>query len=381
VTANASVVLSSRRCGPLDRGAGFRSREADPHHEELESLLLGTAGVGLTLPDLSYYWHEGDIRETADEGSIWVVHREMIYYFIHWGLIEVDSITPEYAAERIPKIWPGEGLQVLQTQPMTVAGHPAIYVDVLPRREFYRAHFLIWNCPETGRQFMADMNYNVSYGTPISELQAEIDATTKTLACHLGAPTSTVPGHVARYDEPRFSISFSHPLNWYVFESPYAVPHPACGGVRNDSIGSLLAWPKDGRVRIGFVRKPKPERAEADTLAMVGDVERFRPAAGAIGELEEVESFVPEASEPLTARGYQLVKVVGLVRRTVPEDSPSNFMPDGRGAVLLVDDERSAKRLFIIVWIDNYLLNGQSLCPDRHIFDGWARDLVAGLRG
>ena len=72
--------------------------------EELEPLLLGTAGVGLTLPDLSYYWHEGDIRETADEGSIWVVHRKMIYYFIHWGLIEVDSIAPEYAAERIPKI-------------------------------------------------------------------------------------------------------------------------------------------------------------------------------------------------------------------------------------------------------------------------------------
>jgi hypothetical protein len=103
VTANASVVLSSRRCGPLDRGAGFRSREADPHHEELESLLLGTAGVGLTLPDLSYYWHEGDIRETADEGSIWVVHRRMIYYFIHWGPIEVDSITPEYAAEAHPQ--------------------------------------------------------------------------------------------------------------------------------------------------------------------------------------------------------------------------------------------------------------------------------------
>ena len=123
--------------------------------------------------------------------------------------------------------------------------------EAIPRRPFYRPQFLIWNCPESGRQFIADMNYNTLYRTPRSELQAQIDATVRTLACHPGAPTSPVPGHVARYDSLRFGLSFSYPLRWYVFENPYGVPHPAYRGFRDNTIGSVLAWPNQGNLPRG----------------------------------------------------------------------------------------------------------------------------------
>jgi hypothetical protein len=356
------------------------AQEGELHtNSELESLLFERTGFALALPDLSYYWSASDIKDTQEEGSIWVEHRKMIYYLIHWGPIEVDEITPEYAIDRIPQVWPSEGLRVRETKPMTVAGHPAVYADVLPRREFYRARFLIWNCPETGRQFIADMNYNVRLGTPIAELQAEIDATTKTLSCHPGAPTSPVPGHVVRYDEPRFGLSFSHPLRWYVFESPYAVPHPAYQGVRNDSIGSLLAWLKDRRVRMGFIWEQKPRNAETDTVAMVGDVERARSVVSLMRELEGVEKFSPEASEELAAPGYTLLKVLGLIDRGEPEDPPSSFVQKGRASILLIERDQNDTRLFIVIWIDNYTLNGQSFYADRDMFDQWARVLVSGL--
>jgi hypothetical protein len=359
---------------------GAAAQEPDLHtHTELDSLLHDRAGISITMPDLGYLWTESDISGAYEEGSIWVIHRKMIYYLIHWGPIETDEITPEYVRERIPKIWPSEGIEVQATRPMTVAGHPAVYAEAVAASRFYSPQYLIWNCPESGRQFIADMNYNTSYRTPVSELQAQIDATTSTLACHTGAPVRPMPGLVARYESRRFGLAFSHPLRWYAFESPFAVPHPSYRGLRNDSIGSVLAWPKDHEVRLGFIWGPRPEAEASDTSAMVGDVQAFRAVVDLMQKLERVESFTPEASELLDVRGWRVLKVLGRVTRPEPEDPPANFEAKGRAVVLLVDAENSDRRLFIVVWIDNYTLEGRSLPPDRDIFDRWALDLLGSL--
>jgi hypothetical protein len=346
---------------------------------ELDSLLQERAGISIRMPDLGYLWNDADIKGTHDDGSIWVTQRKMIYYLIHWGPIETEEITPQYVRERVPKIWPSEGIQVRSTKQMTVAGHPAIYAEAATASQLYSPQYLIWNCPESGRQFIADMNYNTFYRTPESELQAQIDATTNTLACHPGAPTSLAPDHVVRYESPRFRLAFSHPLRWYAFESPFAVPHPSYRGVRNDTIGSVLAWPKDHMVRLGFVWEPKPETEAADTSALVGSVQAFRAVVDLMQKFEEVESFTPEASEMLDVPGWRVLKVLGKVIQPVPEDPPTNFEAKGRAVVLLLDAQNSDKRLFIVVWIDNYTLEGRSLPPDRDIFDRWALDLLRSL--
>ncbi|MGD2154766.1 MAG: hypothetical protein PVG79_15975, partial [Gemmatimonadales bacterium] len=233
--------------------------------------------------------------------------------------------------------------------------------------------------PESGRQFIADMNYNTRYRTPESELQAQIDATTKTLACHSGAPTAPVPGLVARYENPRFRLAFSHPLRWYAFESPFAVPHPSYRGVRNDTIGSVLAWPKDREVRLGFIWGASPTTEAVDSSAMVGNVQAFRAVVDLMRGLERVESFTPEASEMLDAPKWRVLKVLGSVIQVEPENPPVGFEPRGRAAVLVLDARNSDRRLFIIVWIDNHTLDGRSLPPDRDIFDRWAVDLLGSL--
>lgn len=347
-------------------------------HRELEALLWEHAGIAATMPDLGYSWNEEDIAGTRSRGSIWVTHTKMIYYFVHWGPMEAESITEDYVRRRIPEIWPSEGLRVMATRPMTVAGHPAIYAEAIPRREFYRAHFLIWNCPESGRQFIADMNYNVRYLTPRSALQAQIDATTNTLSCHDGAPTTTLPDHVARYDSPRFRLAFAHPLRWHVFESPYRVPHPAYQGVRDETIGSVLAWLKDREVHIGFAWQPTPSVQPGDTSAMVGDISKFRAALDLMETVEGLASFTPQASETLTIHGRAVLKVLGKVTGPHPDTRPSASIPEGRATVLVLDIS-DARQLLVIVRIDNYTLDGVSLPPDRDIFDRLARDVLSGL--
>jgi hypothetical protein len=346
----------------------------------LDSLLLEKARIAIRMPDLGYSWNEEDISGTPDSGSIWVLHQKMIYYFVHWGPIEVAEITPEYAAHRIPTLWPSESLSVQRTKPMTVAGHPAVYAEALPGKPFYRAQFLIWNCSESKRQFIADMNYNVSYRTPISELQTQIDATTKTLACHDGAPIAQVPGHVSRYDQPRFGLSFSHPLRWYVFESPYAVSHPAYQGLRDSTIGSVLAWLKDRRVRIGFIWTPLPQPTAEDTTLMAGSVQKARAVMALTSELEKQASFVPWASEEVTIGKRQVLKVLCSATRKPQGDPPREQVLEGQAAFLLIDRPEQRQRLFVIVWIDNSTIGGLSLPPERYLFDRWAVDIVSGLK-
>lgn len=349
-------------------------------HGELEALLRDGAGIAVTMPDVGYVWHDADVAGTRSEGSIWVTHLKMIYYFVHWGPIETPEISEEYVRRRIPDLWPSESLHVTLTRAARVAGHRALYAEATPLEAFYRAQFLVWNCPETGRQFIVDMNYNVSYLTPRSELQAQIDATTNTLACHLGAPTSEVPGHVARYDSRRFNLGFAHPLRWYVFESPFGVQHPAYRGVRDESIGSILAWLKDRRVEIGFVWRAAESGGAADTGSMVGSAAKTRAAVRLMSAQPGIESFLPEASESVTISGREVTKVLGRVRRARPDSVPPGFIASGRAAVLVIDRAAEHRLLFVVVRIDDYMQDGVLMPVDRDIFDRWTTSIVSGLR-
>ncbi|MFQ6047425.1 MAG: hypothetical protein ACE5PT_13895 [Gemmatimonadales bacterium] len=345
---------------------------------ELDSLLRERAGIRIEMPELGYFWDEDRVQGNHKAGSVWVVHRRMIYYFIHWGPIETEEVTEQYARERIPAIWPGEGLEVRRTERVAVAGHSAIFAEAVPRRRFYRAYFLIWNCPQTQRQFIADMNYNTRYRTPDWELQAQIDATMKTLVCHREAPISPVPGHSLLYTNPRFNISFAHPSRWYVFESPYRVPHPAYRGVRNQAIGSLLAWPKERYVRLGFVWQPRKAENGTDTAPMLGRPELLQAAVDLMNGLPEVESFRPWAREILTAGDHRAFKVLGSVTWAIPDTAGA--AAHGRAAVLVIDDLGVEKRVFVVVEIDDYSVEGRSRPVEREIFDQWTNAILSGLR-
>lgn len=346
---------------------------------DAETILVEASGIGLNLPSGGYTWSNDAVEGDGQSGSMSLTHSKIIYYLLHWGPIEAEEITEEYVRERIPKIWPSEGFQIQSLRKITVAGHPAVFAEVIPRRDFYRPFFIVWNCPETGRQFIADMNYNISFHTPRAELEAEFETTLKTLACHPGAPTQETPGHVVPYESERFGVSFRHPLHWYVFESPYGVPHPAYKGIRDRSVGSLLAWLQDRQVELKLAWKPRPPAGEEEPGLMGSSAADIQEATKFAGGIEGIKSFAPQAGETITAGGRKVFKLLGIATNTEPEQTTPQFIPKSRMMVLLADGERTGKRLLVAVKIDFYGVDGVFHTPVRDIFDRWALAIAEGL--
>ena len=345
---------------------------------DLESLLADSANLALDLPGLGYSWSDSSFAGSADSGTFSAYSTKVIYYFLHWGPIEVPQVTEAYVRERIPKVWPGEGLQVLSVTDTTVAGHPAYFAEVKPQADFYRAFFLIWNCPESGRQFIADMNYNVRYHTPRAELEAEFATTYHTLACHPGAATNELPDHVVRFDNRRFGLRFDHPLHWYVFESPYGVPHPEYRGRRNKEIGSLLAHLQDRTTDIFFKWEALPEEPADDTQTMGSTVEHYRAAIACASAMDQVESFTYSDAETVTIDGRKIFKLMGDLVRKAPEKPDPYFVSRARAMVVLMDDEPNKRRLQVVITVDEFEVDGISRKPARDIFDRWAVALAEG---
>jgi hypothetical protein len=345
---------------------------------DLESLFKDKAELAIDLPGLGYSWVDSSFTGSAEAGTFSVSSTKVIYYFLHWGPIELPEVTEDYVRGRIPKIWPGEGLKVLSVKQATVGGHPAYFAEVMPRREFYRAFFLIWNCPESGRQFIADMNYNVQYLTPRAELEAEFATTYYTLVCHPGAPTRELPDHVERFDSQRFGICFDHPLRWYVFENPYGVPHPEYRGLRNKEIGSLLAHLQDMTTDIFFKWETLPDEQADDTEYMGNSVAQYRAAITCANAIDQVESFEYDEAETVTINGHKVFKLFGDVKRKAPAEPVPGFVPDARAMVVLMDDQQGKRRLQVVLIVDEYEVDGTSRRPARDIFDRWALALAEG---
>lgn len=344
---------------------------------DLECLLAEKAGLDLDLPALGYSWSDSGLSVAEESGSLTVTATKVIYYFLHWGPPEAVEITEEYVRARIPQVWPDEGLSVRSVGGATVCGHPAMFAEVVPRRDFYRAFFTIWNCPESGRQFIADMNYNVQYFTPCEELEAEFAVTNQTLACHPGAKTETVPGHVARYESSRFGLAFDHPLHWFVNESPYSVPHPEYRGIRSDRLGSLLANLQDSSVDIVFRWETLPDETGDEQSYMGSSVAHYRAAILGARGLEGVESFEYDDAETVSIGGRRVFKLFGDVAGKVTGGSGTG--PRMRAMTLVVDDRSGKRRLQVVFLIDEHKVGGESRRPVRDIFDRWALSVVEGL--
>jgi hypothetical protein len=373
-----SVVLlaSSARIG------GAAEAKAPPVRDDtqLEAFLAESAKIQIDLPALGYAWNDQDLHGDAEQGSLAVENNKVVYYFLHWGPIEVPKITEAYVRQRIPKIWPSEGLEVRKVEPRTVAGHPAYYAEVLPKRGFYRAHFLVWNCEQSGRQFIADMNYNVSVKTPRKELQAELDATEKTLACHPGAPTTTLENHAIHYDNPRYRIRFDHPAHWFVFDNPYGVPHPAYEGLRNHQVGSILAWLQDMEVRMRFEWQEGPESAKEAREAMGINIDLYRLAVRKATELGGIDDFSSEEHETLRVGEISVLKVGGTAIRAKPKSKGLDQSPKARTMMLVAKSPKDGRELVISLQIDFHREDGLFVPPDRSILDNWAVTLSKNLR-
>jgi len=152
----------------------------------------------------------------GDRETIKLFQDKWHMYFLHWRPLTPASsaLTAAYAEHLLLNFW-GDDMpfELLGgAQETEVAGHPARLVDGTIYDNRIRTRFLIWNCPETGRQLVADCNINRARGTSEAMLERQYEIT-DTLSCHGQEPAQTHPSwSVVRFDQYR--ISFAIPPTW-----------------------------------------------------------------------------------------------------------------------------------------------------------------------
>lgn len=155
-------------------------------------------------------------KKTGDhQGHIKLHQDKWLMFFVHWRPLteENRNITPEYVRNTLLNFW-GPNMNNFKLKgyegSLQVNSHDAYYVygtfnDVVKTR------FIIWNCPETGRQFIADLNINIAMGTPeiLHDLQ---QLSIMTISCHGGVkPGSILP---RQYKSEKYNLSFYTPEDW-----------------------------------------------------------------------------------------------------------------------------------------------------------------------
>lgn len=176
--------------------------------------------------DLEAFRTSGDdwtVRQDTlpDGGVIRLHHEKWLMYFVHWRPLteEKENLSPEYVQNLMLDFW-GENMPFTledSVGEMEVAGHKAYFVDGSIYEGAIQSRFIVWNCPETERQFVADCNINLRRGTPpeLFDLQNDI---TLSVSCHGTASVQKHPLLTQVYESRLYGLSFLIPENWRTSE-------------------------------------------------------------------------------------------------------------------------------------------------------------------
>lgn len=163
--------------------------------------------------DIVHAVSEGEVQELRLHHFKWMMD------FLHWRPLtkERQKLDMAYVRHLLKTFWgpamPFELTGVEST--LTVNGHPAYEVEGTLGKGRIRTRFIVWNCPESSRQFIADININQARKTPPEIFDVERQSVL-TVRCH-GEP-HTKPGAVplnSVYASAALGISFQLPANWH----------------------------------------------------------------------------------------------------------------------------------------------------------------------
>jgi len=154
----------------------------------------------------------------ADKGHLRLSQSKWLMYFLHWRpLTETNkSISIAYARNHLLNFW-GQAMNFKLMDidgEMEICGHKAYFTEGSFGDGAVYTRFIVWNCPQTNRQFTADCNINLQRKTPreLLDLQRTI---TQTVCCHKDAPSPEVPAGLSqRYQSDQWDVSFFIPASW-----------------------------------------------------------------------------------------------------------------------------------------------------------------------
>jgi len=179
--------------------------------------------------EFSTKWDTLIYRMDSNEGHLKLHTNKWLMCFLHWRPLTPENadVTPEYVREKLITFWgPNMAYFTLKEGEgeMEINGHRAYYVngDFMGQVD---TRFIIWNCEETQRQFIADLNINKLMGTPgiYLELQQMI---AETVTCHCDFNQSAEGALTRFYRNDTLKIAFKAPSHWKtsIFETEIWYP-------------------------------------------------------------------------------------------------------------------------------------------------------------
>jgi hypothetical protein len=178
-----------------------------------------------------------------DRGYIKLHQDKWLMYFLHWRPLtqEKEELSCEYVRNLMLSFWGPDMPFTLSENSgeMEIAGHRAFFVEGTIYEGMIRTIFIVWNCPETSRQFIADCNINVRKGTPqqLLDIQKEI---TSSVNCHRQANTPKHPLLTKKFVSEKYHLSFYIPENWRTHEYNDAEWFPQGMTDTNGTLWTLL---------------------------------------------------------------------------------------------------------------------------------------------
>jgi len=154
---------------------------------------------------------------TADRGRIKLHNNRWLMFFVHWRPLKATAhLTFEYARDHMLNFW-GPAMPFTLSggeNEIEVAGHRALVINGTIYEGRIATRFIVWNCPETGRQFTADCNVNLARGTPPSLLDVQ-QAIAGGVRCH--APYAVAGGTAfpEHFLSNEWGVSLSVPDKWH----------------------------------------------------------------------------------------------------------------------------------------------------------------------
>lgn len=143
------------------------------------------------------------------KNEIWLMH------FLHWWPLNEcqETISIEYSKELLMSLWVMPFTLTGIEGETQVNGHRAFFVEGR-LGNMVKTRFIVWNCPESNRQFLSDCNINTSLNTPEEFFLIQTDHITQSVCCHKNV-TINEDQHIPQVvNHEELNLACSIPANW-----------------------------------------------------------------------------------------------------------------------------------------------------------------------
>ncbi len=351
-----------------------------PESEDLSLIINQKSGLEIQLEDLGWQWKEEDIKGNEKNGEITFSDTKWLMYLIHWGPIQVPKITVDYVRKRMLKMW-GVEFQFTGKEGLTkMAGHDAAWAEAYGTNKSFYTRFIIWNCPQSGREFIADTNYNIRRKTPEEDFDREMRSA-RTVQCHEGAATEYFPDITKNFESKKYDISFYYPEEWFIFDSPYYVPFPEYEGIRSRKMGSLLGLCSDQNISVTLEWFPLDESEKRESFMGI-EQRTLDFLTKKMKSQKDIQSIQNHGMEEFNIHDKKIFKIWGVCQFKEPEDEREKAFFTGEGIYQAAqwDLEKKKKKILVILMTKQYRYGTAISSPCRHPQDMFLNDLIFRIK-